>query len=190
MIELIRKNHAAGEQFAQRGKRRLVRDISAREQQCALLAMEIGKLGFQIDMVMGVAADIAGSAGAGADIVQGGFHRAHDGGVLAHSEIVVRAPHHDRLRAVMAGETARIGEAALGPQNIDEHAISPFDVQRVDRGLENAVVVQLCPRSRGLYRRKHGIANANDSQKARANVSAPAQNVPANAARRPLEACR
>ena len=48
-------------------------------------------------------------------------------------EIVVRAPDGDRLRAVMAGEAARVGEGALVAQDVDEHAIAPFGVQPLDR---------------------------------------------------------
>ena len=54
----------------------------------------------------------------------------------------------------MAGEAARVGEAALGAQDIDEHAIAALVVKAIDRRLEDAVVVQgSAPRSRALYRR-------------------------------------
>ena len=92
-------------------------------------------------MIMGVAADVAGAARAGADLVQRVFHRLDHGGMLAHAEIVVRAPDGDRLGPV-AAEAMRIGEAALGAQDIDEHAIAAFFMQAVDRGSEDAVVIQ------------------------------------------------
>ena len=64
-----------------------------------------------------------------------------DGRVLAHAEIVVRAPDGDRLGPV-AAEAARVGEIALGAQDIDEHAIAALVVEPLDRRLENAVVIQ------------------------------------------------
>ena len=101
--------------------------------------MEVGELGLEVDMIMGVAADVARAARAGADVVERFFHRRDDRGVLAHAEIVVRAPHGDRLGAVVAGEAARVGEAALGAQDVDEDAIAPLVVEAVDRRLEDAV---------------------------------------------------
>ena len=121
---------------------------------------------------MGVAADVAGAARAGADVVQRVFHRLDDRGVLAHAEIVVRAPHGDRLGAVVAGEAARVGERALGPQDVDEHAVAALVVKAVDRGPEDAVVIQLSEASLALRRAftaaTGAIAIANDSQLVRA----------------------
>src|SRR4051794_35413580 len=90
---------------------------------------------------MGVAADVARAARSRADIVQRLFHRFYDDRVLGHAEIIVRAPDGDRLGAV-AAEAARIRIAALGPKDIDEHAIAAFIVKPLDRRSENALVVQ------------------------------------------------
>ena len=46
---------------------------------------KVRKLGFQVQVIMGIAANIARSAGTGADAVQRFFHRGNDGGVLAHA---------------------------------------------------------------------------------------------------------
>ena len=70
VVELVREDHAAGEQLAERRQRRLVRHVAGGEQQRAFLAVEARQLGLQLGMVMGVAADVAGAAGAGADFVQ------------------------------------------------------------------------------------------------------------------------
>ena len=94
---------------------------------------------------MGVAADVARSARAGADFVQRLFHRLDHRRVLAHAEIVVRAPHGDRLGAV-AAEAMRVREGALGPQDVDEHAIAAFVMKPLDRRSEDAVVIQANPR--------------------------------------------
>ena len=67
-------------------------------------------------------------------------HRFDHRWVLAHGEIVVRAPDGDRLRAV-AAEAMRVGEIALVAQDVDEDAIPAFLVQPFDRCLENAVLI-------------------------------------------------
>ena len=142
VVEFVGEDHAAGKQLAERRQRRLVRDVARREQQRAFLAVEVGELGLELDVIMGVAADVAGAARAGADLVQRVFHRLDHGRMLAHAEIVVGAPDGDRLGAVVAAEAVGVGELALGAQDIDEDAIAAFVVKAVDRGLEDAVVIQ------------------------------------------------
>ena len=100
----------------------------------------------------------------GADFAQRLFHRRDHGRVLAHAEIVVRAPDGDRLGAV-AAEAMRVRETALGPQDVDEYAVAALVVKALDRGFEDAVVVQGFVLS--LWRPLAGaLANsiANDSQ--------------------------
>ena len=92
-------------------------------------------------MIMGVAADVARATRAGADVVQRLFHRLHDRRMLAHPEIIIGAPDGDRLGPVVAGEAAGVGETALGPQDVDKHAVAAFFVKAVDRGFEDAVVI-------------------------------------------------
>ena len=132
-----------GSILAERRQRRLVRDIARGEQQRAFLAVQVGQLGLEIDMIMGVAADVAGAARAGADIVQRLLHRRDHLGMLAHREIVVRAPDGDRLGPVMAGEAARVGKCALVAQDVDEHAIAALGMEPIDRLGEDALIVQL-----------------------------------------------
>ena len=103
--------------------------------------MEVGQFGFELDVIVGVAADVAGAARTGADIMQRLFHRGDDLGVLAHGEIVVRAPHGDVLRAIVTGKAARIRVGPLVAQNVDKYAVTPFGMQAVDRGIEYLVVV-------------------------------------------------
>ena len=95
---------------------------------------------------MCVAADVAGAAGTGADIVQRFFHRSDNLGVLAHRKVIVRAPDGDRLGAVVAGEAARVGERTLVAQDVDKDAVTPLGVQAIDRLVEDLVVIQrTCP---------------------------------------------
>src|SRR3546814_1782622 len=77
-------------------QRRFVRDVTRGEEQRPILAVQVGKLMFEVDVVMRVAADVARAARTRADVVQRLFHRLDDLGMLTHREIVVRAPDGDR----------------------------------------------------------------------------------------------
>ena len=92
-------------------------------------------------MVVRVTADIASTAGARADIMQRLFHRSDDLGVLPHRQVIVRAPHGDRLRAVMPRKAARVGVGTLVAQDVDENAVTTFGMQTLDRGIEDLIVV-------------------------------------------------
>ena len=141
VVELVGEDHAAGEQLGECRKRGVVRDIAAGEEQRRFLAVQIGKLRLELDVIMCVAADVAGAAAAGADIVQRLLHGGDDLGVLAHGEVIVRAPHCHRLGPVMAREATRVGERTLVAQDIDEDAVASLLVQPVDRLVEDVIVV-------------------------------------------------
>src|SRR3546814_15682830 len=74
MVERVGEHHAAGENFRERGKRRLVRYITRGKKEPPLLAMEVGQLGVAIDMIVRVAADIAPPARTCPHIVQSRCH--------------------------------------------------------------------------------------------------------------------
>ena len=141
VVELVRKDDAARQDARQRRERRVVRDIARGEQQCAVLAVQAGQLLLELDMIMRVAADIARAARACADIVQRLFHRGDHLGMLAHREIIVRAPDGDRLRAIVTMEAPRVGISALVAQDVDKDPVTAFGVQPVNRRFENLVVV-------------------------------------------------
>jgi serine acetyltransferase len=56
--------------------------------------------------------------------------------MLAHGEIIVGAPHRDRLGAVVAGKAARVGIGALVAQDVDENAITTFGMQAIDGSIK------------------------------------------------------
>src|SRR5579872_505965 len=85
VIEFVRENHTGGKEYAERRKRSFIRNIAASEQQRSVLAVEAGKFGFELSVIMRVAADVAGSARTGADFLQRFFHRLNDGIVLTHA---------------------------------------------------------------------------------------------------------
>ena len=73
--------------------KRRVRRIAGGEQQSSGFAVPVGQFPLELDVIMGIAADIASAAGTGANIVQRFFHSGDDVGMLAHCEIIIRAPH-------------------------------------------------------------------------------------------------
>src|SRR3546814_19631949 len=58
VIELVRIDDAVRQQLAERAQRRFVRDIARGEEQRPILAVQVGKLMFEVDVVMRVAADV------------------------------------------------------------------------------------------------------------------------------------
>src|SRR3546814_10980011 len=80
-------------------------------------------------MVMAVARYVAGAAGARADVVQRLLHRRRHLRVLAHGEIVVRAPDRDRFRTIMASNAARVRKRSPIAQDVDEDALAALGLQ-------------------------------------------------------------
>ena len=73
--------------------------IAGGEQQRRFLAVQVGELGLQLDVIVGGAGDVARAAGAGAGLVDGLVHGLEHDRVLALAEIVVGAPDHDVARS-------------------------------------------------------------------------------------------
>ena len=87
-----------GRILAERRQRRVVGDEAGGEQQRRFLAVQIGQLGFQLDMIMRGAGDVARAARTGAGRVDRLMHGRQHLGMLAHAEIIVAAPDGDRPR--------------------------------------------------------------------------------------------
>src|SRR3546814_5553720 len=83
MVDRVGENHAAGENFRERGKRRFVRYITRGKTEPPFLAMEVGKLCFEIDMIVRVTAVIARTARPCPHIVQSRFQGGVDLRMLA-----------------------------------------------------------------------------------------------------------
>src|ERR1700737_2540657 len=94
-------------------------------------------------MEMIVARDITGSAGARTHSPQRLFHCREHRRMLAHAEIVVRAPDGD-LGADAVIESARKPTAA--PFEIGEDAVPPLGVQCIEALSEEALVIHGGPR--------------------------------------------
>src|SRR3546814_334537 len=83
--------------------------------------------------------ECAGAAGAGAAGLQRLGHGSEHRGVLAHAEVVVRAPDGDAL-AVVAAVAHRARKAPRHPLEIGENAIAPFATE-VGEGLSEELFV-------------------------------------------------
>src|SRR4030088_2551523 len=91
---------------------------------------------------MGVAGagDVAGPSRPGAGSAQFFGHGRPHGRVLAHAEIVVRAPHRD-LGADAVVESAR--EATAAPLEISEDPVAALGVERVNARPKEAVEIHI-----------------------------------------------
>ena len=85
-----------GQQLLQRRQRGVVGDVGRGEQQRRLLAVQVGKLGLELDVVVRGARDVARAARAGAGRIERLVHGGEHGGMLAHAKVVVGAPDGDR----------------------------------------------------------------------------------------------
>jgi hypothetical protein len=104
--------------------------------------VQIGKLTLQFDQRMIVAGDIAGAAGAGAHPGRGLHHGADHLGMLAHAQIIVRAPDRDRLRPLRR-MPHRMRKPPGNALEIGKHPIAPLVMQPRQRAGEIAVVIEV-----------------------------------------------
>ena len=140
VVERIGDDQAVGNQLGERGDAGLVRHIAGREHQRGFLAVQVGELMLELDQRVIGAGDVAGTAGAGADAGRGLDHRADHLRVLAHAEIIVRAPDHD-VTAPLGGMPERVRETAGDALEVDENPIAPLLAQLLQRGREICLVV-------------------------------------------------
>ena len=129
-----------GQQLLQGGERGVVGHIGRGEEQGRFLAMQVGQLALQLDMVMRGAGDIARAAGARAGGIQRLVHGGQHDRVLGHAQIVVGAPDGDRPGAGV-GEVPGGRELAPVAANVGEDAITALGFQRVQRRRERLAVV-------------------------------------------------
>ncbi len=134
------KMTATRQQLGERGQRRVVGDVGGGEQKRGFLAVQIGKLGLQLDVIVRGAGDVARTARARAHRIDGLVHGGDDGGVLAHAEVIVGAPDGDGTRAG-AGEMLRRRERAAASLQICKNAIAPFTMNGVQGVFELASIV-------------------------------------------------
>src|SRR6266446_1196973 len=102
--------------------------------------MQIGELGLEQLVKIGVAGDVASAATAGAERAYGLDHRIEHDGVLAHPEIVVRAPHRDLGADAMIEGAWKL---AATPLEMGEGAVAPFRAKLIKTLFEEGFVIHL-----------------------------------------------
>src|SRR5262245_53526107 len=88
---------------------------------------------------MVVAGDVASATGASTHMSGGFDHGADHFRVLTHAKVVVRAPDHDRARAVRRMPQC-VREAPGDALEICKHAVAPFLVQPGKRGGKEMII--------------------------------------------------
>ena len=145
----VREDDEPRQQLAQGRQRGVVGDVGGGEQQRRLLAVQIGQLGLELDVIVGGAGDVARAAGARAGRVDRLVHGGEHGRMLAHAEVVVGAPDGDRPGAA-AHIVAGGGKTAAIAPDVGEHPVAAFILERLQRLGKGLAVVHLptpgCPR--------------------------------------------
>ena len=144
VVQRVRQHDAAGDACGQRAQRRPVRDVAGGEQQRRLLPVQVGEFGLQRDMGMAGAADVAGAPCPRAVGVEGVVHRRQHRRMLAHAEVVVRAPHRHVARGAVAVVRGAWKGAPVAAE-VGEDAVVAVGLQAVERGAEQVVVAHQRP---------------------------------------------
>ena len=95
VVLLVREDDAARQQLLQRRQRGVVGDVGRGEQQRRFLAVQVGKLALELDVVVEVPEMLRVPPEPAPASVERRVHGGEHGRVLAHAEIVVGAPHGD-----------------------------------------------------------------------------------------------
>src|SRR5215469_3576002 len=97
-----------------------------------------------------VAGDVAGASGTGAHAGRGFDHGADHLRVLAHAEIIVRAPDHDLLRSIRRMPDG-VGKTPGDALEVGKHAVAPFLVQAGKCGEKEMIIGHMAKSSSSLY---------------------------------------
>jgi hypothetical protein len=130
MVQRIGIDDDAGDLGGQRAERRPVRDIARGEDQRRRLAVQVGQLALQLHVVMVGAGDVARAARPGAAFVDRLVHRGNHLLVLAHAQIVVRAPDRHILRRAILAVPRRLRKLPRMTLQIRKHTVIARIAQR------------------------------------------------------------
>ena len=141
VVQAVGIDDQAGEQLGQGRKRRVVCDVGRGEEQCRLLAVQIGQFRLELLVVDRGAGNVACATGPRAHGIERLVHGRQDCRMLPHPEIVVATPHgHRHLRPVRPAP-ACVREMAVAAGDIDECPVAPLVVQPRNREIERCVEV-------------------------------------------------
>ena len=141
VVEGVRQDQAVRDQLGDGRDAGLVRDVARGEDEARLLAVQVGEFALQVHQRRVVARDVAGAAGAHAAAGGRAGHGADHVRVLAHAEVVVRAPYGDLGGAAVGLAPMRGREAAGDAFDIGEDAVAALAVQAVQGGAEVGLVI-------------------------------------------------
>ena len=139
VVPRVGQDQAVRQQRGDRGDAGFVGHVSGREDERGLLAVQIGELALELDQRVIGPGDVAGPAGARAHPGRRLHHGANHLRVLAHAEIVVRAP-DDHVARPRRGMPAGMRKTARDPLEVGEHAIALLVPEPIDRSCEKRVV--------------------------------------------------
>ena len=136
VVALVREDHAALEQASEHAQAGLVGDEARGEHQGRLLGVQIGELVLELTHEQMRARDVARPARAHAMLGERPARCLDHGRVLAHAEVVVRAPvdHHP---GAAVGEP-HVGRARSGALELDESAVAALLAKHVEPLVETA----------------------------------------------------
>jgi hypothetical protein len=150
VVQRIGIELAARQQGAQGLQGGLVGDIARGEDEGGFLEVQRRQLALEGGVQRIGAGDVARAAGARALRIDRPAHRLDDGGMLAHGEIVVAAPHRHVARLLAFAMQARAREGADDPLQLGEHAVAAFVVQTAKVAREKCLVIHSVVVSRTL----------------------------------------
>ena len=136
MIRGVGQNDAIGQKVGDGRDRREIGNPAGGEDERGFLAVQIGELALKLDDGVAGAGNVAGAAGAGADLARRVDHGGDHVRMLAHAEIVVGAPDgHGLDRAVLA-MPIRQRESFDVALKMRKDAVAALVLQTGDGGLE------------------------------------------------------
>src|SRR5258708_1276246 len=141
VVERIGQDQAVRKELGDRRDARMVGHVAGRENECCLLAMQVRKLGLQLHQSTVRTRDVARPAPARTHLASVASHRFDYLRVVAHAEIVVRAPYNDiplPARAV----PKRVGELSSFALQVSENAIAALTFQSSNGVLKTTEIVE------------------------------------------------
>ncbi len=133
MVLGVGEDRGVSQQAHQRGQRGMVGDVARSKQQRRVFAVQARQFCLEFNVVVGGPGDVARAARAGADPIDRLVHGREHLRVLAHAEVVVRAPDDDVAHIAIVMEMLRRWEAAAHAPNIRKDAIATFLLERAQR---------------------------------------------------------
>jgi hypothetical protein len=141
VVEGVRIELAARHHRAQRLQGGLVGDIARGEDERRFLLMQPRQLMLQRHVQRVGAGDVARAAGARTLRADRGLHCLHHGGMLAHAEIVVAAPHGNFARSLSRAVKPGARKGADDALELGEDPVSPLVAQAIEVAGEKRFVV-------------------------------------------------